>query len=395
MNAQVSAEASLPEEATTATAGETAAFLKARVIALLTLAALIVAAVAGARTAWLAATDSWVAPIRLSPDNDRIVALRVERARQLTERERLLGELAATSAELEGIRSAIDRLRGLATGYSGAVAWTLRAQREELGSLAAQEKTLDEQRALLEQSESVQVRLVEKSRADLAGGVITAAVFEREELALQQVRLTLKTNERDREKLRVARKMVELRGVALTRDGGARRRDDGERSVDAMRFDEQRVRIQLEVTRLEAEERAGEARRRSLETTLAAIRELEDDLRLRPLYRAMTAQTDLAFVPYTQLDGVERGDRVLRCALGVFNCRDVGIVDELVQGEVVTQDPWGELARGQYVVLKVDDPAALREKVLRVRSTGAKPVLPREPTSLSDRSKHVGIVGAE
>jgi hypothetical protein len=51
----------------------------------------------------------------------------------------------------------------------------------------------------------------------------------------------------------------------------------------------------------------------------------------------------------------------------VFNCHEVGRVTEVVPGEVATQDPWGELARGQYVVLALDDPPAVRARVLRVR----------------------------
>ena len=39
----------------------------------------------------------------------------------------------------------------------------------------------------------------------------------------------------------------------------------------------------------------------------------------------------------------------------------------VLPGEVVTQDPWGEMARGQYAVLLLDDKDAVRERVLRVR----------------------------
>jgi hypothetical protein len=91
------------------------------------------------------------------------------------------------------------------------------------------------------------------------------------------------------------------------------------------------------------------------------------ELEARPLYRAMTAATDIGFAPYSQLDGIQRGDSIVHCTWGVFNCHEVGRVTEVVPGEVATQDPWGELARGQYVVLALDDPPAVRARVLRVR----------------------------
>jgi hypothetical protein len=49
------------------------------------------------------------------------------------------------------------------------------------------------------------------------------------------------------------------------------------------------------------------------------------------------------------------------------HCHEVGRIAEVLPGEVVTQDPWGELARGQYAILALDDASAVRERVLRVR----------------------------
>jgi hypothetical protein len=63
------------------------------------------------------------------------------------------------------------------------------------------------------------------------------------------------------------------------------------------------------------------------------------------------------------------GARVLSCTWGLLFCRDVGAVTEIVPGEVVTEDPWGDLARGQYVVIVLTDAEAVREQVLRLRST--------------------------
>jgi hypothetical protein len=84
----------------------------------------------------------------------------------------------------------------------------------------------------------------------------------------------------------------------------------------------------------------------------------------------MQRSTDMAFVPYDHLRRVAVGDDVYACVLSIFFCRAVGAVIEVVPGEVVTQDPWGELARGQYVVLDMRDRSALFERVLRVRHAG-------------------------
>jgi hypothetical protein len=90
-------------------------------------------------------------------------------------------------------------------------------------------------------------------------------------------------------------------------------------------------------------------------------------LKSRPVYRAIQASTDVAFVPYTQLDGVSAGDLVVSCKWILFRCETVGRIAEILPGEVVAPDPWSDVARGQYAILDLSDPSATKEKVLRTR----------------------------
>jgi hypothetical protein len=130
---------------------------------------------------------------------------------------------------------------------------------------------------------------------------------------------------------------------------------------------EHAARAELELMRLAAERRNLQALRRVAEQGLREQRELLGELQARPLYRAIKQSVDVAFVPYDQLDGVHPGARVLACVWGLILCEDVGRVTEVLQGEVSTLDPWGEPARGQYAIVDLDAPAAIREKSLRIR----------------------------
>jgi hypothetical protein len=76
---------------------------------------------------------------------------------------------------------------------------------------------------------------------------------------------------------------------------------------------------------------------------------------------------DVAFVPYTQIDGVAPGAPVYSCIWGLFLCKPVGTVAELVPGEVILPDPWGNQARGQYAVLDLHDRGSAKARTLRVR----------------------------
>jgi hypothetical protein len=130
---------------------------------------------------------------------------------------------------------------------------------------------------------------------------------------------------------------------------------------------EHTARTEVELMRLQAEKRSLTAMRAVSEQGLVRQRELIAELESRPLYRAMHKGTNVGFVPYDQLDGVYPGAPVMACSWGIFFCHPVGRVSELLDGEVSTQDPWGDLARGQYVLLELSDPTAIREKLLRIR----------------------------
>ena len=138
-------------------------------------------------------------------------------------------------------------------------------------------------------------------------------------------------------------------------------------SVARILQQDQLVRIELEILKLDSDARAKRAEKRVDEGKLAKIDELEKELKARPVFRAVEKNLDVAFVPYTQLERVRAGALVYQCTWGLFNCHAVGRVGELVPGEVILPDPWGSPARGQYAILELTDHEAARVKTLRVR----------------------------
>jgi hypothetical protein len=133
--------------------------------------------------------------------------------------------------------------------------------------------------------------------------------------------------------------------------------------------EERAATIELELIKLDATRRSLQTQRVMATESARHIDELFKQLRGRPVYRAAEAKTDVAFVPYPQLQGVESGSALVTCAWTLFRCRTVGRVAEVLPGEVTTQDPWGNVARGQYAILDLADHDAAKERVLRVRRT--------------------------
>jgi len=334
--------------------------------------ALLVGTLAG--LTWLSAqiyyviTDGWIAPAHLSIDNDTVAQLRLQHQRQLADLTRVDAEVTRIDGELLAIDAAIVKLSELRGGSQATLTWQAEQSRIEGNGLSAATTFLERQLALVAQLHARQRDLIARSRDDLAAGLIDRSALDREEQAGDQ--LALETTELQRQiaesRVRRAHNRVTLKALRASTGLGTAPTVGTMPEVAA--GDEHDVRIEVEIQRLNAEARGHRAQRAAALSTATKQKELLTELEARPLYRAMLVDTEIAFVPYDQIASATPGARIVDCVWGVFSCHDVGRVTELMRGEVVMQDPWGEMARGQYAILQLDDKSAIRERVLRVRN---------------------------
>jgi hypothetical protein len=357
-----------------APAEDVRAFWAGRLAALVGLSglALVVATIVAA--GHRALSDAWIAPQQLSPDSDRVVDLRIQQTKEKADRARLVAEIAGIVEEVSAVDVSLKRMQRLSGDYSGALEWSTEAEGKELRALAEQVDQLKAKRAMLTELQHEQQALLDRADRDRADGLITRSDFDRQAVEVHQLGVDLQDCEIELARLEAERSRATTRGQALWSaasthaDPGAHAR--AELSPDVVKFYDDKARIELEITRLQAEKRSVEARRGAAQQAVDDMDQLLRELEAKPLYRATQHDTDIAFVPYDQLRRLAVGDAVYACVWSVFACRAVGLVSEVVSGEVVAQDPWGDLARGQYVVLDMRDRSALLERVLRVRHTG-------------------------
>lgn len=354
--------------------------LGARLVALTALS-LFVSGVGYVGTqAYHAATDSFVAPIILSPDNDLILANKLKVSELFVERTKAVTRIEAIDADLVACNQALTRLRGLHATASNAVAWLESVNRQQMSATRVETSSLDHQRTVLAGMIDKQEALVREAQANLESGLISRTDYAREAQSLSQMKLAMLENERAREQSRLAVHQVSLAHKSLGARGGA------VPMPELLVREDEVVRLELEILKLESDRRAKLAEKKAMEEKLAQIAALEADLKQRPIFRATERAMDVAFVPYTQIEGVREGAPVYDCVWGLFACRPVGTVAELVPGEVVLPDPWGNQARGQYAVLELREHESAKSKTLRVRG-------PSAPVSVA-RSDRSGAVSA-
>jgi len=84
-----------------------------------------------------------------------------------------------------------------------------------------------------------------------------------------------------------------------------------------------------------------------------------------PSLKAAEQKLTVAFVPYSNIAGTNPGTPIYGCSLGILFCRQVGQVDEVLNGEVVDKHPFfNKELRGLLVRVDFKDPKWDRTQVL-------------------------------
>jgi hypothetical protein len=256
---------------------------------------------------------------------------------------------------------AITRLRDLQGHTENALVWTRRVNATQAYAGAADLKAVAEQKEVLAATLAKQDDLAKQARADMEAGLISRSDYAKEVQSVGQVQLAVLENERTRLQSEMQMKQVAMAQRALASGGNAAP------MPEMILREDQMVRVELELLKLEAEQRTKLAERTLMKDKLAKIDEISAQLKGRPIFRAVEKSMDVAFVPYTQIDGMHAGAAVYECVWGVFHCKQVGSVTEIVPGEVILPDPWGTQTRGQYAVLDLSKHDSAKAKSLRVR----------------------------
>jgi hypothetical protein len=343
---------------------------RARIFALTALGALTACVGYVGQQGYLAATDSFVAPIILSPDNDQVLATKLHASQLAVERARTASEVDAVDETIAAGQKAIARLKGIQRTPATSLAWTSRVNAHQVSAGYGERQMLAAQHKVLVDMADKQERIVTSGHANLGAGLISETEYTKELQTQNQLRLALLDNERTR-----LQTDLQMQQAKFTRQSIA---GDAPPMPEVMMHEEQMVRVELEIMRLESEQRSKASEKKLLVDKLATLDEVEAQLKTRPIFRAAEKSMDVAFVPYTQINGVRAGATVYDCTWGAFNCKSVGNVAELVPGEVVLPDPWGNQARGQYAILALRRHESAKSKTLRIRGTNA-PATPAQP----------------
>ncbi|MDB4941438.1 MAG: hypothetical protein JWP97_972 [Labilithrix sp.] len=339
-----------------------------RIFALASLVALAAGAAALAQGVYRAATDSWMAPITLSADNDQILQINVKLNEQVVQRDKLKADIERIDADIVGIDLAFARLQTIEQGAKESLRWTAFTTNAQNAAMTERLHSLQSQKTLLEDMLARQASIAEHTQQNAAAGLVMKQEVDREVQLTDQLRLAVTQNARDTSDARMQTQQFSATS-SVVKDAMENKARSGNGLLPEIAMGQERqVHLELEMIKLQAEKRALLADRKIFAESLDRMEEIFKQLRARPVYKAIEAQTDIAFVPYTQMAGLKAGDALISCKWILFSCQNVGRIAEVVNGEVVANDPWSDISRGQYVILNLTDREAAKEKVIRARS---------------------------
>jgi hypothetical protein len=305
--------------------------------------------------------DAFVAPAILSPDSDVVLANKLKLSEFVEERARAAADIEGIDAQVVADDQGIAHLEELRGRLDKAVRWTSEVTAEKASAGSAELQTLARERQVMVSMLDEQKELTAKARNEEQAGLISQTDLAKQAQTLSQLQLALIDNERTTLQSEAALRETALEQRSLGAVG------DAPLTPEMMTRVEQTIRVEVESLQLESDKRSKLAEKRALVERIARIDELESELKSRPIYRAIERNLEVAFVPYTQIDGIQAGAGTYSCLWGLLFCKQVGTVSEIVPGELVLPDPWGAPARGQYVVLDLWDHDSAKAKTLRVR----------------------------
>jgi hypothetical protein len=299
-----------------------------------------------AQTAFFYMSDSWVVPSAVSATDEKVVTLQAQLAEQQNARDRIADELnqseraiaaqqtfqgefaKAIKNDLDGRKAALGRVRALANAAASTRA-SIKSQNSAYAS-ASRRKMAEEYAAGL------------IDRNAMLSGKFQLAQISSSNLSLAERQAEFETKAAELES--------ETKGLdALIEIEGEEAKDED----IALSYEVLRIKQEYESSKLDLA-KSVEAR-----DTMKAALERQDkivaSLKTSAYLRAITDGASVAFVPYGNLSSLKKGSGLYACKVGMVFCYHVGVVLEVLPGEVQFKHPHRDkMLRGQIIELKLD-----------------------------------------
>ncbi len=295
-------------------------------------------------TAFFYVSDSWVVPLAVTPNDEKVLTLQAQLSTQQDQRDRIADEL--NQAE-----RAIIAQQAFQTEFVKAIRGDLAGRKAALGRMKSLANTAAGTRSAIQSQNSAYAGAARKRmKEEYAAGMIDRNAMLSGKFQLAQIsgsNLSLAEKQAEYET-----RAAELEATARSLDSIlANAADTGDLGLS---YEVLQIKQQYETSRLELAKAI--EMRDSLKSSLARQDKIITALTGSAYLRAVSDKATVAFVPYGNLGDVKKGEPLYACKLSLVVCYHVGEVLEVIPGEVQFKHPHRDKnLRGQLVELKLDE----------------------------------------
>lgn len=336
-----------------------------RWISLVFLAAIfVISAAYGGLVVFYATSSSWAAPVTLSPTADRVLTFQpqVANLEALIDKQKI--ELQTAVATQKFTTAQIEQITQLIAKVDETIAIEAKEQGNigESATKLAAIKRRDISRANVAANEAR--RMLATVDQELAAKLITS-----DQAAARKIGLISAINavtDSNINALQLENQARQAAAGSITLSGGAS-------SLVAISAVKQSIELKAMLAQLQIQQTTAMSNVTALTSALAGSERVLAVAKTSPYYRALREEVTVAFVPYSNLDGIEVGDKVYDCYLQVLLCHKVGKIITIYDAEEHTRHPLFKTdLRGRLVEIKFTDPDSSKSQVVFI---GGKPLL--------------------
>ena len=305
-------------------------------------------------------SSSWVVPMAVSASDEKVVQLEAELARQQNERDRLLDQLNQADRS-------IAAQQDFQAAFAKAIKSDLENRRNALGKIRALASTAKRTRTQIAAANNSYASASQKRMAD----EYSAGLIDRQSMLSGKFQLAQITSSN----LSLAERQAEFENRAAELDEQATSLEAilaNAETDHALSYEVLRIKQEYAASRLELAKAIDN--RNSLKTSLDRQDKLLAAQQSAAYLRAVHDKASVAFVPYGNLAKVSPRADIYACRASMIWCRKVGVILEVLPGEVQFKHPHKDkMLRGQLVEMKMDtdELGATQEDTLFI---GGKPL---------------------
>jgi hypothetical protein len=309
-------------------------------------------------TAFYFLSKTWVTPVDVSPSDEKVVALQMQLATQLNEREKLIGDLdqAERAAEAE---------QAFQLEFARAIKLDLSDRQHALAKVRSLADSAASVRAEIRRTnDDYSVQTVSRMQDEYKAGLIDRQQMLAGKYQLAQITSSnLSLAERQAE---FEQRAAQLRSETKSLDAILADKE----ATGALSYDVLKIKRDYDASKLELQKDVDA--RKHVQASIARIDKIIDSIKQSAYLRAVNDRATVALVPYSNLENVAKGTKLYGCRFAMVGCHEVGTVIEVLPGEIQLKHPHRDtMLRGRMIEMQLTDGDAAQDEVL---FAGGKPL---------------------